>query len=69
MLGLEPVSRKLLVHPAVPKQIQWIELLGIPGRWGRGDAFARALVDTSLLARWLVAAVSRHDPWLNVIRG
>jgi len=47
MLGLEPVSRKLLVDPAVPKQIQWIELLGIPGRWGRTDAFARGLVDIS----------------------
>jgi glycogen debranching enzyme len=47
MLGLEPVNRKLLVDPAVPKQIQWLELLGIPGRWGRADAFARGLVDTS----------------------
>ena len=47
MLGLEPVRGKLLVDPAVPKQIQWIELLGIPGRWGRVDAFARGLVDTS----------------------
>ena len=47
MLGLEPVSGKLLVDPAVPKQIQWIELLGIPGRWGRTDAFARGLVDVS----------------------
>jgi len=45
MLGLEPVSQKLLVDPAVPRQIQWIELLGIPGRWGRMDAFARGLVD------------------------
>jgi hypothetical protein len=47
MLGLEPVSGKLLVDPAVPKQIEWIELLGIPGRWGRADAFARGLVDTT----------------------
>src|SRR5262249_40943566 len=47
MLGLEPVSQKLLVDPAVPKQIQWLELLGIPGRWGRMDAFARGLIDTS----------------------
>jgi glycogen debranching enzyme len=47
LLGLEPVGGKLLVDPAVPKQIESIELLGIPGRWGRADAFARGLVDTS----------------------
>src|SRR6185437_6927175 len=47
MLGLEPVRGKLLIDPAVPKQIQWIELLGIPGRWGRADAFARGLLDIS----------------------
>ena len=50
MLGLAPVSGKLLVDPAVPKQIEWVELLGIPGRWGRADAFARGLVDTSQVA-------------------
>jgi glycogen debranching enzyme len=47
MLGLEPVGKKLLVDPAVPKRIQWLELLGIPGRWGRMDAFARGLIDLS----------------------
>jgi hypothetical protein len=47
MLGLEPVSQKLLVDPGVPKQIQWFELLGISGRWGRMDAFARERIDTS----------------------
>jgi hypothetical protein len=50
MLGLEPVKGKLLVDPAVPKQIQWLELLGIPGRWGRADAFARGLLDISAKA-------------------
>jgi glycogen debranching enzyme len=45
LLGLEPVGDRLLVDPAVPKQIEWIELLGIPGRWGRADAYARGLVD------------------------
>jgi glycogen debranching enzyme len=47
MLGLEPVGQKLLVDPAVPTQIQWLELLGIPGRWGRMDAFARGMIDLS----------------------
>ncbi len=44
LLGLEPVGNRLLVDPAVPKQIEWIELLGIPGRWGQADAFARGLI-------------------------
>jgi len=39
--------QKLLVDPAVPKQIQWLELLGIPGRWGRMDAFAHGRIDIS----------------------
>jgi len=47
LLGLEPVGNRLLVDPAVPKQIEWIELLGIPGRWGRADAFGRGLLDMS----------------------
>jgi hypothetical protein len=25
----------------------WLELTGIPGRWGRADAFARGLIDVS----------------------
>ena len=45
LLGLEPVGNRLLVDPAVPKQIEWIELLSIPGRWGRADAFARGQLD------------------------
>jgi glycogen debranching enzyme len=45
LLGLEPVGNRLLVDPAVPKQIERLELLGIPGRWGRVDAFARGLIE------------------------
>jgi glycogen debranching enzyme len=47
MLGLEPVGDHLLVDPALPSSIGRLELLGIPGRWGRRDAFARGLVDVS----------------------
>jgi len=47
LLGLEPVGERLLVDPAIPKQIEWLELLGIPGRWGHADAFGRGLVDLS----------------------
>jgi glycogen debranching enzyme len=47
LLGLEPVGNRLLVDPAVPKQIEWLEVHGIPGSWGRADAFARGLIDTA----------------------
>jgi glycogen debranching enzyme len=47
MLGLEPVGEHLLVDPALPSTIGRLELLDIPGRWGRADAFARGRVDTS----------------------
>jgi glycogen debranching enzyme len=51
MLGLEPVGQHLLVDPALPKAIGRLEVLDIPGRWGRVDAFARGRVDTSAPAR------------------
>jgi glycogen debranching enzyme len=47
MLGLEPVGEHLLVDPALPNTIGHLELLDIPGRWGRVDAFARGRVNTS----------------------
>jgi glycogen debranching enzyme len=45
MLGLEPYGEHLVVDPALPSTIGHIELLDIPGRWGRIDAFGRGLVD------------------------
>jgi glycogen debranching enzyme len=47
MLGLEPVGEHLVVDPALPRSIGQLELLDIPGRWGRVDAFGRGRVDTS----------------------
>jgi glycogen debranching enzyme len=41
MLGLDPVDDYLVVEPVLPKSVGRIELLDIPGRWGRTDAFAR----------------------------
>jgi len=47
MLGLEPTGDHLLVDPAIPSMLGQLELLNIPGRWGRIDAFGRGRVDTS----------------------
>ena len=38
MLGLEPLGDHLVVDPALPQGIGHVELLDIPGRWGRMDA-------------------------------
>jgi glycogen debranching enzyme len=45
MLGLEPLGDHLVVDPALPTGIGRVELLDIPGRWGRMDAFGRGRVD------------------------
>jgi hypothetical protein len=45
MLGLEPLGGHLVVDPALPVGIGRIELLDIPGRWGRIDAFGRGRVE------------------------
>ncbi len=46
MLGLEPLGEHLVVDPALPSGIGHLELLDIPGRWGRVDAFGRGRVST-----------------------
>ncbi len=45
MLGLEPIGDRLLVDPAIPQPIEWVQLLDIPGRWGHVDAFGRGRID------------------------
>ena len=47
MLGLEPEGEHLVVDPALPRTIGHLELLDIPGRWGRIDAFGRGRVDVT----------------------
>jgi hypothetical protein len=44
MLGLEPVGEHLVVDPALPVGLGHLELLDIPGRWGRFDAFGRGFM-------------------------
>ena len=45
MLGLEPQGEHLIVDPALDRRIGHLELLDIPGRWGRIDAFGRGQID------------------------
>ncbi len=45
MLGLEPLGEHLVVDPALPTGVGRLELLNIPGRWGRIDAFGRGRVE------------------------
>jgi glycogen debranching enzyme len=47
MLGLEPVGDQLVVDAALPSTIGRLELLDIPGRWGRVDAFGRGRIDVT----------------------
>jgi glycogen debranching enzyme len=51
MLGLEPLGDHLVVDPALPRDIGNLELLDIPGRWGRIDAFGRGRVDVNAKPR------------------
>ncbi|HXY84095.1 MAG TPA: glycogen debranching N-terminal domain-containing protein [Gaiellaceae bacterium] len=45
LLGLVPQGDYLIVDPALPVEIGHLELLDIPGRWGRIDAFGRGRVE------------------------
>ncbi|QKW15912.1 amylo-alpha-1,6-glucosidase [Verrucosispora sp. NA02020] len=50
MLGLEPHEGHLAVEPRLPVGMGRIEVLDIPGRWGRVDAFARGRLELHKLA-------------------
>jgi glycogen debranching enzyme len=41
MLGLEPHGERLTVDAALPQDIEWLEVCGLPGRWGATDAVGR----------------------------
>jgi glycogen debranching enzyme len=43
LLGLDSDGKHMIMDPAIPEPLGRIELLGIPGCWGRMDAFGRAL--------------------------
>jgi glycogen debranching enzyme len=42
LMGLEPIGEHLLVEPHLPDHLGHLAILGIPGRWGRADAFGRS---------------------------
>ncbi|MDG4815048.1 glycogen debranching N-terminal domain-containing protein [Micromonospora sp. WMMD956] len=50
MLGIEPHEGHLAVEPCLPVGMGRIEMLDIPGRWGKVDAFARGRLDLHNLA-------------------
>jgi glycogen debranching enzyme len=50
-LGLEPHGDGLVVDPALPVHFGSLEILDLPGRWKRIDAFGRGRVDTDRLTR------------------
>jgi glycogen debranching enzyme len=50
-LGLEPHGDNLVVDPALPAWLGSLELLDIPGRWKRIDAFGRGRIDTDRRTR------------------
>jgi glycogen debranching enzyme len=45
LLGLEPDGEHLLVDPALPRSIKQLDVLDIPGRWGRIDASGLGKLD------------------------
>jgi glycogen debranching enzyme len=47
MLGLNPLEEHLVVDPALPQGMGRLQVLDIPGRWGRIDAFGRGRVDVA----------------------
>ena len=67
MLGLEPQGENLVVDAALPSTIGHLELLDIPGRWGRVDAFGRGRVDVEGTAR-MSSAVAVERPLASARR-
>jgi glycogen debranching enzyme len=48
-LGLEPQGDNLIVDPALPLRLGHLQILDLPGRWKKMDAFGRGRVDTDRL--------------------
>jgi glycogen debranching enzyme len=48
-MGMEPTDGILLVDPALPKSLGRVELVDIPGHWGKVDAFGRGRIDLNVM--------------------
>jgi glycogen debranching enzyme len=48
-LGLEPQGDNLIVDPALPLRVGHLQVLDLPGRWKKMDAFGRGRIDTDRL--------------------
>jgi glycogen debranching enzyme len=48
VLGLAAVGKRLLVDAQLPERVGWLELLDIPGAWGRADAYGRGLLEIDI---------------------
>jgi glycogen debranching enzyme len=49
-LGLEPQGDHLVVDPALPMRFGNLEILDLPGRWKRIDAFGRGRINTDRMS-------------------
>jgi glycogen debranching enzyme len=50
ILGLEPVGDRLLVDAKLPLGVGWVQLVDIPGAWGRADAYGRGTIEVEIEA-------------------
>ncbi|HET9781746.1 MAG TPA: glycogen debranching N-terminal domain-containing protein [Candidatus Dormibacteraeota bacterium] len=50
IMGMEPVDGRLLVDAKLPIGAGWVEILDIPGAWGRADAYGRGTIEVDIQA-------------------
>ncbi|HET7338703.1 MAG TPA: glycogen debranching N-terminal domain-containing protein [Candidatus Dormibacteraeota bacterium] len=48
ILGMESVNGRLLVDAKLPIGTGWLEILDIPGVWGRADAYGRGTIEVDI---------------------
>src|SRR4029079_8671049 len=63
LLGLDSDGTHLIVDPAIPAPLGRIELLSIPGCWGRMDAFGRAIGSSEQCATDAPALAPAPSPY------
>lgn len=48
ILGMESIGGRLLVDAKLPIGTGWLEILDIPGAWGRADAYGRGTIEVDI---------------------